>query len=297
VLWLASIWLTGAAPHRQKLPLLLVYSVVCAVIIVCLPVGIVSSIRRVKERLERDEKLLYAILGAVVLNVGGVYAYVQQGWPDETHVFAAARIAAEQGVTQFFADYTRIPWLGTQHPPLALLVYGGAMRVFGVSLFVIRLVSLLLGLATLLLTYRLGSTLYDRHTGLLAAGYLLATPFFFRVGATALTDMPVTFCFVLAVYVTLCLLRTPTYRLALALGLCIGAGLLCRYTMVFIYLVLTSYITVGGAFRRLVPHLAIVVLISAGMLATWFAYAYHLGVLATQRDTITSYSAGSSPCG
>ncbi|MBI3300781.1 MAG: glycosyltransferase family 39 protein [Deltaproteobacteria bacterium] len=178
VLWLASIWLTGAAAHGEKLLPLLVYSVVCAVAVSRLPAGAVSRIRQGTARLAEDERLLHATLCAVVVSIGGGYAYLQQGWPDESRVFTAARIVAEEGMTSFFADYARVRWLGTQHPPLALLTYGVALRLFGVDLFVIRLVSLLLSLGTLLLTYYLGSMLYERRTGLLAAVCLLSAPFF-----------------------------------------------------------------------------------------------------------------------
>lgn len=289
-LWLGSIWLSGAAAHWQKLPLLLIYSGACVLVIVRLPDSIVHRIRHGTDRLTHQEGRLTILLSATVVSIGGVYAYVQSGWPDEPSVFAAARIIAEQGVTTFFAHYAQIPWLGTQHPPLALLVYGAALSLFGVHLLVIRLVSLGLSVATLLLTYRLASRLYDRRTGLLAAGCLLAAPFFFRIGTSALSDMPVTFCFVWAVSILLALLETPTYRRAVGLGLCIGAGLLCRYTMVFFYLLLGSYGLMVAASRRLLPQLILATLISASILALWLGYAAHLGVLAGQWEKITEYA-------
>ncbi|MBI3300782.1 MAG: glycosyltransferase family 39 protein [Deltaproteobacteria bacterium] len=116
----------------------------------------------------------------------------------------------------------------------------------------------------------------------------LVCPLFFRVGATALTDMPVMFCFVLAVFLTLRLVRTPTYPLAVAVGLSIGAGLLCKYTMVFIYPVLLSACVLNGRWRRLVPYLLVATLVSVGMLGTWLGYAAHRGILAAQRHRLTS---------
>jgi 4-amino-4-deoxy-L-arabinose transferase-like glycosyltransferase len=290
VLWLLAIWLAGAATHTEKLPLLLVYSVACAVISGYLPTDTIYKIRQGTERLAHDERRLHTILTVVVVGIGGVYAYLQQGWPDEPGVFAAARVVAERGVSPFFVNYAQTPWLGKQHPPLVLLVYGFVLHLFGVHVFVIRLVSLLLSLGTLLLTYRLGSALYDQRTGLLATGCLLATPFFFRVGATALTDMPVTFCFILAVWLTLRLLSAPSYWLAAATGLCIGAGLLCKYTMVLVYPILLGVCVIQGRLRRLTPYLVLVALVSVGMLGVWFSYAAHLGVLNVQGDTLAHYA-------
>jgi len=223
--------------------------------------------------------------------MGVLYAYAQLGWPDEPFIFSASRIVVEQGVAAFFAGYSNIPWLGNQHPPLAPLLYGGVMALFGVHLFVIRCVALVLSVFTLLLTYAIGRELYSHRIGLLAALFFVSTPFFFRIGTTGLTDMPTAFCFILGVFLMFRLVEKPTYQLAVAVGLCLGVGLLYRYTMVFIYPLLLGVVAVRGLWRRLVGHLLVVLLVSGGMLAIWFCYAASIGVLAVQWRTLT-YSAG-----
>ncbi len=90
-------------------------------------------------------------------------------------------MVAEQGLAPFFANYAQIQWLGSQHPPLAPLFFGLAISLLGTNLFVIRLVALLLAIATVLLTYFSAAELYDRETGLLAALFLLSFPYFLRL--------------------------------------------------------------------------------------------------------------------
>ncbi len=290
VLWLVTLWMTGGTSNWRKLPILLVYSVVVGVAIDRLPAGFVSRIRQLRGRLIQSERFLILTLCGVALIVGVVYANYQRPYIDEGDNFEASKIVAEEGVDQFFASYASLPWLGGQHPPLVPLVYGFAMRILGVNLFVIRLVSLGLAITTVLLTYLLGSEFYDRDTGLLAALLLLSFPLFLRISAAALTDIPVVFFFCLVLFLTLRLLRTPSYRLAVAVGLLIGAGLLSKYTMVLIYPVLLSYVAVGGLFRRLKCHLGVMALVSIGVLGIWLAYAYRSGILTAQQDTITSYA-------
>jgi 4-amino-4-deoxy-L-arabinose transferase-like glycosyltransferase len=290
VLWLATIWMAGATSNRTKLPLLLVYSIVVGVAIAFMPAGFVSRIRQLKERLIQNERSLILTLCGIVLMAGVVYASYQRPYVDEGNNFDASKIVAEEGVGQFFANYASLPWLGKQHPPLMPLVYGFAMRILGVNLFVIRLVSLVLAIATVLLAYLLGNELYDRDTGLLAAFLLLSFPIFLRMGTAALTDIPVTFFFSLVLFLILRLLRTPSYWLAGVAGLFIGAGLLSKYTMVLIYPVLLSYVAVSGPFRRLKYHLLVLTLISMGILGIWLVYAFQSGFLAVQQDTITSYA-------
>lgn len=291
VLWLLfREWPSGSVPYWGQLPFFLAYTVVVGVAVGCMPAGWVSRIRQIKEHLVQNEKLLVLTLCVVVLVAGVVYADDLRAQGDEANSFEASRIVAVEGVASFFTSYARIPWLGFQHPPLVALLYGFAMRVLGVDLFVMRFVALVSGLAVVLTTYFLGRELYDRHTGLLAAFLLLSFPLFLRVGTLANNDMLVTFCFSLALLLTLYLLRTPKYWLSVAVGIVIGAGLLSKYTMVLIYLMLLSCFAVNDRFRRVKTHLGIVGLVSVGVLAIWLAYADHIGVLATHGHQLAAYA-------
>jgi len=289
VLWLVTIWLTGIASNWRKLPFLVVYSIIVGVAIGCMPAGFVAKLRRLKERLSQKERAPILALCGVLLIVGIVYAHYQRRYIDEHYNFDASRIVAEEGVEQFFAKYASLPWLGEQHPPLVPLVYGFTMRILGVNLLIIRLVSLVLAITTVLLTYLLGSELYDRDTGLLAMFFLVSFPLFLRMGTAGLTDIPVTFFFSLTLFLMLRLLRAPTYWLAWVAGLSIGAGLLSKYTTVLIYPVLLSYLILGP-FRRLKRHLGVMALVSLGILGIWLAYAYQNSILSAQQETITSYA-------
>lgn len=290
MLWLVIIWLTGIASNWKKLPFLVVYSVAVGVAIGCMPAGFVSRLRRLKERLSQKERAPILALCGVLLIAGIIYAHYQRRYIDEDYNFNASRIVAEEGVGQFFAKYANLPWLGEQHPPLVPLVYGLTMRILGVNLLIIRLVSLVLAITTVLLTYLLGSELYDRDTGLLAMFFLISFPLFLRMGTAGLTDIPVTFFFSLALFLTLCLLRRPAYWLAGIAGLSIGAGLLSKYTMILIYPVLLCYVALNSPFRRLKRHLGVMALVSLGILGIWLAYAYRNGILGAQQDTIVSYA-------
>jgi len=288
-LWLTAIWHAGAANSWWKLPWLLGYSIVSFFIVRSLSTRYTSIFGRFQEHLILHEQLLLVALSALVVGVGGPYAFYQLGWPDEGHVFAASIIVAEHGVREFFDKYLQIPWLGKQHPPLVPLIYGFALKSFGVHLVVARWVSLLLGLGSLLLTYAIGRILYDRKLGLVSALLLLPMPFFFRVGATALTDMPVTFFSICALFFFFRLLQAPKLNLAFLTGLCLGLGLLCRYTAVLLYIVLFFCCITENSFHKLKFHLTLIVVVSAGILFLWLGYAWHRDILVTQIKTLFPY--------
>ncbi|HET9494388.1 MAG TPA: glycosyltransferase family 39 protein [Chloroflexia bacterium] len=80
----------------------------------------------------------------------------------------------DSGVYQHFEGYwTYWPWLGSA-------IHAVAIQLLGLSLTTMRVVSLLFGLALLLVMFRLGASLVNRRTGFLAAGLLaVSLPFFY----------------------------------------------------------------------------------------------------------------------
>lgn len=291
MLWLAALWSVAPSSTRQKLPWLLFYSLICGAAVGGLPAHVVARLQQFSARFVHHEKLALLVLGTGAGGVSAAYAYYQPVLlPDEVYYLDAARIIATEGAASFFADYQRIPWLGSNHPPLVPLIHGGALQALGAHIFTIRLISVGLGVVTILLTYLVGKELYDRKTGLLAALFLLAFPLFPRMSAAATTDLPVTFFFTLTFFLTLRLLQTPTYRLATVLGFCISVGLLSKYTMVLIYPALFSVLALSGEFRRLMPYFGVLFLVSIGVLIIWAGYAYHNGILAGQTRTLAFYT-------
>lgn len=287
ILWLLAVWVSGTAMHVEKIVPLLIFSCVSAVFVGGMSEALVARIGMWFWRGVANKRDVFVLLISAVLGIGGVYAYSQQGWPDEKEIFAGSRIVAEQGIETFFTQYAQLPRLGLQHPPLVPLLYGLSLHIWGVTLFAARGSALLLALGVALLTYRIGSRFYDDRTGALAAIGLLTMPFFFRLGTSAMLDMPVTFAFVGALLLSLRLQERPSYLIAVALGGCLGLGLLCRYTMALIYPLMFAVCFVDGQFRRLMPYLATAAFVSLGIFSCWAAWAVSVGVFAVQQDKIS----------
>ena len=179
---------TGIFRWDLILPSLL-YAVIVGVAVVFLPAGLVGRLRQVRERLVWDGRLFIFALCLVVLFAGAFFLHRPPVHPDEASSFAASRVVAADGVASFFADYGQMEWLGHQHPPLVPLVYGLSMRLFGVDLAVSRVITLVLGLAVIIITYYLGRELYDGYIGLVAACFLLTLPLFLRLVGVANNDI------------------------------------------------------------------------------------------------------------
>jgi 4-amino-4-deoxy-L-arabinose transferase-like glycosyltransferase len=285
--WFVAMWYTGAAANN-KLPLLIGYTLLAGLVVVCLPVPPSEESKRRKLHVFENTKLWLWGLCILTFLVGLIYIQNQRVWPfDEEGNFGASQLIAEQGIKQFFNEYPTLPWLGRQHPPLIILINGLMLRLFGIDLFVIRLVTLFFTVVTLILIYLVGASLYDRKIGLLAACFMASFPLFIRLGTAAMTDVQVTFFAVLAVYLVIKLERRPTYGLAATVGVELGLGLTSKYTLLLMFPVILSYFIVFRSFRRCFVHLLILGFVSGSILLTWLGYAYTLGVFAAQHQLLS----------
>jgi len=277
VVWLSAIWFLRVSGDEGKIPLVLGYTIL---------VGLLASAFR-PAILERCLEILIArpglralVFGSVCLGVGLLYASQQRIWPyDEEGLFAAAKGVAEQGPLSLFTSYRSHPWLGRQHPPLAPLLYGGFLTLFGDHLFTARLLSLTLLAGTGTLTFLIGRELYDTRTGILATGFLMSMPLIWRIGTAAMVEPLLIFFFCATLFLTLRFVRSPGTGMAVAVGLTFACGMLAKYTMLLILPVLVGFCAVRLSGRSFVKALALGGLIGLPLLSIWGFYAWHNGLL------------------
>lgn len=296
VIWLSAIWLTGASDSFGKLLILLIYSIVGGTTVIFIPNNLVLKIRRIMRFLIENEKIYLLILATAVLGIGALYAVYQEveSLVAELSVFKASQVIVKEGVGSFFLQYSQIPWLGIQHPPLVPLTYGLVMCLLGEKILVLRLVTLVFATGTILVVYCLGRKLYDREIGFWASLFFLTFPYFFRIGSAASNDMQVTFFFSLTLLAVLHMQDSANYRLALTSGVFMGIGLLSKYTMALIYPTIGAISLILGSLKRLRIHLALLTLVSLGILAIWGGVAYQLGIWEIQQKNLSYFAGGVS---
>lgn len=284
--WYAAIWFSGAT-HSWKVPWLAGAALAATLLLLWEPPWLAAAVRRGQADSARRPKLWLIGLGLLALAAGLWLVFNQRIWPfDEEGNLGASQLLAERGLGTFFAEYPSLPWLGRQHPPLAVLLNGLVMRLFGPELAYIRLVTLAYTLAAVGLTFWLGRLLYDRVTGLIAAAFLVAFPLVLRVGTVAMTDVQVMTYALLTICLVVKVERRPSWGLAAAAGFVFGLGLLTKYTIILVAPVIVAYFVINRSFRRCFGPLFVIGAISAAMLAAWLGYAYTLGVFAAQQELL-----------
>lgn len=286
LLWLAAIVWTGTSTEGPMILSLAIYSLLVGTAIVLLP-GRLTGSPLVLGWLRRAGEHPGLTLGLAAAAIGTVYAFSQSVWGDEARSLRVATIISSDGIS---SAYMESGWLRNKHPPLMPLVFGSVVRIVGPSQLALRFVSVVFLIATCVLVYLLGRQLLDRRTGIIAAAFFLSFPLVIRLGSAAMMDIQVTAFFAAALLLCLRLVERPSYRLAAAAGVVIGAGLLTKYVMVLFLVVLAIGVLILPSFRRVKRHLALAVAISLAIFGVWLVYASHLGVLQGQVEKILDYS-------
>lgn len=289
--WLGVIWLTGATAATYKLLPLLIVTIVLGAAVILLPDRFLTWLSFDEDRIARSETRLLLLLGLLIGTVLILFASQQRIWAfDEEGNLRAAAVVADEGIQTLFENYGRRPWLGKQHPPLVPIIYGLAMKLLGTSQLAGRAVTVIFALGTGWLTYLIGRRLYDRQTALLGALLLFSFPLLFRLGTAAMVETPLAFFFTLTVLLTLRLAERPSVGRLLLVGLAIGAGLLSKYTMVFVLPLVFGIIAACSSFKLAVRYFGSMALIGAVLLAGWLLFANQLDVLERQFTTIWEYA-------
>jgi 4-amino-4-deoxy-L-arabinose transferase-like glycosyltransferase len=286
LVWLVLIVVTGASTKYDTIVIVAIISVFATFMIFLLPTNAIRKLRVLKVWLLRSEKRVIWLLCLAALLIGLIYSVYQNQGADEQSSLRAANIIASEGIV---AAYQRVGWLSQQHPPLFSIIFALTLKLPGPDLLLIRLVSVFFLAGTLVVTYFLGRELYSREIGYFASVLLLSFPLVIRLSATAMMDIQLTFFFSLALLLLLRLSRKPSYWLAGVAGVVIGLGLLTKYIMILIFVVLFFYFLLVKSFQTIKSYLLVVTLVSMSIFAMWLLYANHMGILSRQSQKILNF--------
>jgi hypothetical protein len=219
--------------------------------------------------------------GAVLVVALGVGAFLriweinQLGLNSDEAVYAgqAGAIAGESSIEAFFSAFRAHPLLFQTLLSVAFHL-PGSIDLWG------RLFSAAIGLATVLVTYKLGSLLYGRRAGAIAALFLALMPYHVLVTRQILLDGPMTLFATLTLYMIARYAKTERGPWLYAAGAALGLAALSKET---------SVVLIGGvyAFFALTPEIRLRmrdVVGSLGVLGVVFA-AFPIAISLAGRST------------
>lgn len=206
----------------------------------------------------REGALLFRV--AAVVSVGAVFAFALVlrlwhiaaiGFNSDEAVYAGqgASIAGDAALRPFFPIFRAHPLLYQTALSLGFL-WGGGDR-FG------RLLSAGVGIATIVLTYKLGALLYGRRAGVLAAGFLAVMPYHVLVSRQVLLDLPEAFCATLTLYFLALYVRRGTQSWLYAAGGGLGLTFLSKEVGILYVGAVYAFLALSPSIRVRIRDLAV----------------------------------------
>ena len=119
---------------------------------------------------------------------------------DASRYFTQAKHLELYGTGYFLKEWGKTIEVWTDLP-LMPFIYGLVFRYLGEARIYVQLVTTLLFSFTVVLTYMIGKTLWDKETGFFGGMFLLGIPYIFIQAPLMLVDIPTMFFFTFAVFV------------------------------------------------------------------------------------------------
>ncbi|MFH1864779.1 MAG: glycosyltransferase family 39 protein [Candidatus Eisenbacteria bacterium] len=144
-----------------------------------------------------------------------------------------------------------VTWAGRtdfQYPPLQFWLLGRSFALFGKNDFAARLPSLLMAVAILLMTYRMGSVTVGRRAAMVATAALMLTPLFVTNARRCQTDIPLTFWMTLAMLIYIEGMAKPKLHALIAIPL--GAAVLTKSVLGLFPLIVVPAAVLVPALRK-----------------------------------------------
>jgi 4-amino-4-deoxy-L-arabinose transferase-like glycosyltransferase len=197
------------------------------------------------DRVAAERRL--ALLGmAVILVVGAAIRLVNInaiGLNSDEAVYSgqAAALAGDVGFQQFFAIFRA-------HPLLVQFLLA-VLYQFGVNDVAGRLLSVAFGVTAIAVTYMLGSVLFSRRAGVLAAAIIAFVPYHVMVSRQMLLDGPEMTLWLIATYCMAKYVVTDAARWFYAMAFTAGLTVLAKETAVLLVVVMAAFVLMTPVVR------------------------------------------------
>jgi dolichol-phosphate mannosyltransferase len=165
---------------------------------------------------------------------------------------AAPDLFPEEAYYWLYARHLDIGYL--DHPPMVAWLIDLGTKVFGHGEFGVRIFAFLCHLVTCFFVFRLTALCFDRRAAWTAMAMLQVLPFFFMTGFMITPDAPLTACWAGALYFLARVFFQENGRAWLGLGICVGLGMLSKYTIALIGPATLLFMTLDPQSRRWFRH-------------------------------------------
>ncbi len=278
LLWLAAIGWTGASSDWLRLILIGLISLGSTMLVLWIPDRSLRKIQAVLNQPGTTQKVLIGLLITGALVIGAIYITNQRVWSDEEENLVPASILASQGFQAFIKEYATNDFYTNRHPPLMPFLYGLAIEVLGPQLSSMRILAFLFCIGVIRMAFLLARNFYDSPTGMIGAILLATFPLIIRLGSAGMLDIPVTFFFLLSLWLCFQLKKYPTYWLAASIGVVLFITTMIRYTGGLVVLVILLIPILFKSYKQYLPQIILALIVFCVLFGMWIFTSHQLGL-------------------
>ncbi len=240
---------------------------------------------------QRRDNYIWAVfllmIGGLILRVFTACDFFLHPWDEVFHAVVAKHMMQHPFAPTLYENpvlpYDYKNWAGNHiwlhKQPLPLWTMALSMSIFGVNEIALRLPSILLTTLGVYLTYYIGSYFFDRRTGYLAAFFYSVNGLIIEMtaGRVATDHVDVFFLFFieLGVFLSIVFARRQKSIYNIAVGISIGAAILCKWLPALIVLPIWLLIVLDSkkfSTKQIIGHLALLIFIIAAVSLPWQFY-------------------------
>ncbi|MHA1129249.1 MAG: ArnT family glycosyltransferase [Candidatus Helarchaeota archaeon] len=181
-------------------------------------------------------------------------------FPDEANFLVSARYFLMGNISPYYVYY---------HNSLILSpLIAGLYSLFGVTAFAGRFLSITFGALTVPLTYLTANQLFKNEKKALLAAFLLSVSFIHRFWTIrALADGPLTFFFVLSLYLFIRAIHSADWRWYIIAGISTTITILVKYPGLLIFPIIFIYLTISIYLKQVEKKALLYYLLTLGIFA------------------------------
>lgn len=240
---------------------------------------------------QRRDNYIWAVsllmIGGLILRVFTACDFFLHPWDEVFHAVVAKHMMQHPLVPTLYENpvlpYDYKNWAGNHiwlhKQPLPLWTMALSMSIFGVNEIALRLPSILLTTLGIYLTYYIGAYFFDRRTGYLAAFFYSVNGLIIEMtaGRVATDHVDVFFLFFieLGVFFSIVFARRQKTIYNIAVGISIGAAILCKWLPALIVLPIWLLIVQDSkkfSPKQIIGQLALLLLVIAAISLPWQLY-------------------------
>jgi hypothetical protein len=218
-----------------------------SILLLILAAGMISML--FFARISIPERFYPPVLFLAAFCVTAIFWRAPEVNVDASRYFTQAKHLELYGFSYFIREWGREINAWTDMPLIPFL-YGIVFRVFGESRIFIQIFATTLFSSSVVLTYKLGESLWSRETGLIAGAFLLGMPYVLTQVPLMLVDVPTMFFLLLAVVTLINALEKGTAFSAVIAGISAALAFYTKYSvwlMLSVLAVIFIYYVIRGS--------------------------------------------------